>query len=81
MKLVKYCRVPANWLYDSTWTHEAVTAKDLPAQLAFDKKWRWGQSIFVDGKCVHVSDVAGHSPDDIEAIEARLSVREVACMS
>lgn len=66
-----YIRIPANTTR-SCWTRRAVSASDLKAQIAYDKKWRWGQSLFVDGKCVHVSDESGHAPEDIARLEREI---------
>lgn len=69
MDTVRYHRIPTNWRTRSTWTVLTVERADLAEQLAFDRRWRWGNSLFVDGKCVEVSEWAGHSPADIAEIE------------
>lgn len=67
----RYIGIPTNTAR-SCWTQRAVAAADLKAQLAYDKQWRWGQSLFVDGKCVHVGDGSGHSPEDIARLEREI---------
>jgi hypothetical protein len=51
------------------------TDEELAAEIAHDKQWRWGNSLFVDGKCVHVSEVASHTPEVIAKIEAMIAAQ------
>lgn len=73
MEFIRYHRVPANWSISTTWTQKSLPPPEVDTQVAYDKEWRWGQSLFVNGKCVHVSEFAGHTPEDIAAIEAQIA--------
>jgi hypothetical protein len=69
MKMHSYIRIPTNHSRDC-WTCLSVAENDLKNQIDYDKKSRWGQSIFVDGKCVHVGKMSGHAPKIIKKLEA-----------
>ena len=39
--------------YDRSWKRNAVDPADLEAHIAYNKSWRWGRALIVDGVVVH----------------------------
>ncbi len=66
-----YIRIPANTLKEC-WTVRHIDIEKLGEQIEYDKKWRWGQSLFVDGKCVHVTEMGYHTKEQIEQLEKEI---------
>jgi hypothetical protein len=71
-----YTRIPATHTFDC-WTSDRLTQNEVKKQIAYDKANRWGQSLFVDGKCVHVSEYAGHTPEVIRELESEIKERMI----
>lgn len=70
---IHYARIPTNTAR-SCWTLLTMTdEKQLAEQLEYDKKYRWGQSLFVNNKCVHISELSGHTPEKVADLEQKLS--------
>lgn len=51
------------------WKINGVAEEHLQAHITYNRNWRPGRALFVDGKCVYPGNV---SPDDIARIEAEL---------
>jgi hypothetical protein len=70
--MISYTRIPAN-TDESCWKHDnKETKEEVTEQIAFDKRWRPGNSIFVNGVCAHVGEASGHTLGQIEELEAKI---------
>lgn len=38
---------------DGSWKRNAVDPADLEAHIAYNRSWRWGRALIVDGAVVH----------------------------
>jgi len=56
------------------WKINGVAEEFLEDHIAYNKKWRFGRALFVDGKCVYPGHVA---QEDIDRIEAELEAEPI----
>ena len=56
------------------WKINGVAEENLEEHIAYNKLWRFGRALFVDGKCVYPGRVA---PEDIARIEAELEAEPI----
>lgn len=56
------------------WKINGVDASRLEKHIQYNKEWRWGRALFVDGTCVYPGNVRR---EDIDRIEAELKEKPI----
>lgn len=54
----------------SHWNFNGVREENLEAHIEYNKRWRFGRGLFVDGKCVNKGYL---SEEDVERLEKEMA--------